>query len=159
VLPPIYCSYLPSFCGLVSIVYRCSRCAFWHLHTVPIELPMSSTSDWQSRSGNDWRYVRFLKNNCLELLLMQLAQNTGWTEVIGEKCKGNQLYVKPVTSSPVLLRSTFFEMFCLWHNFVRSSHNTLYCCTLSTDFSTSIAGTRKNDCMSMWLKSRQFWFH
>jgi len=52
----------PRSCALVSLDCGCSRCAFWHLHTVPIELPMSSTSDLQSGSGDGWQHVWFLKN-------------------------------------------------------------------------------------------------
>jgi len=70
----------PLSCVSVSIVCRCSRCVFWHLHTVPIELLMSSTSVWLTRIGGRWRQVRFLESDCLELLLMQAAQNNGLTD-------------------------------------------------------------------------------
>jgi len=60
---------------------------------------------------------------------------------------------------PQLLRTAFSEMFCLWYNFVRSSHNSLHPCTLSADFSTPITRTRMNDFMSMWLKSRRVSLH
>ena len=71
---------------------------------------------------------------------------------------GNQLYGNTVTFCPVLQRSTFSEIFSLWYNFVRSSHNALYSCTLSTDFSTPIAQRRTMDCMFVRLKSRHVWF-
>jgi len=81
VLPPFYC---PLSCVSVSIVCLYSRCAFWQIHTVPIKLPMSSTSDWETRCGDGWQQVCFFwgGDGCLELLLMHLAQNTGRNEVI-----------------------------------------------------------------------------
>ena len=86
--------------------------------------------------GDGQQHDGFLKK-----LLFGVASNAGSTEYwvnLSYKTrdvKGNQLYVKTVTSRPVLLRSTFPEMFCLWYAFVRSSHNALYSCKLSTDFS------------------------
>ena len=80
VLPPVYVASCPRSYVSVSIVCRCSRWAFWHLHTVPIELPKSFMSDLESRSGGRWQQVRFLENDCLELLLMQAAQNNGLTD-------------------------------------------------------------------------------
>jgi len=74
VLPTIYSSYLQSFlCG-------CSRCTFRHPQTVPNELPMSSASDLQSRSGDGWQHVCLLEYNCLELLIIHSTQNTVLTE-------------------------------------------------------------------------------
>ena len=135
VLPPFYC---PLSCVSVSIVCLYSRCAFWQIHTVPIKLPMSSTSDWETRCGDGWQQVCFFWGGGWLFGVAAHAFSTEYWTKWSNKTRNyaeNQLYVKTVTSSPVLFRSTFPEMFCLWYNFVRSSHNALYSCKLSTDFS------------------------
>ena len=110
-------------CVSVSTVCGCSRCTFWHLHTVPIELPMSSTWDL---TVTEWGWLTacpFFGNDCLQLLLMQATQKWSYKT---RNIKGWKLYIKTVTSSPVLLQCTISEKFYLWYNCVRSAHNALY---------------------------------
>jgi hypothetical protein len=154
VLPPIYCSYLPSFLcfSIVSLRLQSMR-ILTSSHgtdrtTDVIHMGLTAT-EW------GWLTARlFVENCCLELLIIDSAYNSGWTAVLQRELLTEIRYMHKLTSRSVLLRSTFSEMFCLWYNSFRSSQDTLHSCTLSTDFSTSIARTRTNNCMTVRLKSR-----
>jgi hypothetical protein len=115
---------------------------------------MSSTSDWQSRNVDGWQQEFWggVGGEWLFGVAAHAVSTEYWMKLCNKtrNCIENQLYVKTVTSNPVLFRSTFSEIFCLWYNFVRSSHNALYSSTLSTDYSISQEHERKIVCQCDW---------
>ena len=115
----------------------------------------------KSLTVTEWGWLTarlFFGKDCLQLLLMQAAQNTGWAEVIKREMLTDISYIWKLLYPTPFYVDPHFSEHSACGKFCPQFPQRPLPCTLSTYFSSSMAGTRTNGCMSMRLKCRHVWF-